>query len=266
MVNTFLTHADFAKSAASLDRARLGKQRVEAFQILNLIQDLKLMFPLLNITKVSPKNLKSSILQVFRAVRDIPYLLVSDQDKHLFRIDKHLTFPETTIYCDATGQETCETKDILIHNTYPDPIRVPPQIKIFLNSVGDEVERETTYFSPIEHDPKPGEQDRVIRLGFANHPAVRMWFWHETALKAYINAHIDEFVDRGFNNTMKRYQVPEIYSKPKWCQNNDFHKNHRAALLKKELDRKEKAWYDNKEEFRSAGEFVAYEWPEDEMD
>lgn len=33
-MNTFLPHADFARSAACLDRARLGKQRVEVLQLL----------------------------------------------------------------------------------------------------------------------------------------------------------------------------------------------------------------------------------------
>ena len=33
-MNTFLPFADFAKSAQTLDRARLGKQRVEAYQLL----------------------------------------------------------------------------------------------------------------------------------------------------------------------------------------------------------------------------------------
>lgn len=36
MVNTFLPYKSFKKTAESLDRARLGKQRVEAYQILNL--------------------------------------------------------------------------------------------------------------------------------------------------------------------------------------------------------------------------------------
>ena len=38
MVNTFLPHADFVKSAESLDNKRLGKQRVEAWQILQALR------------------------------------------------------------------------------------------------------------------------------------------------------------------------------------------------------------------------------------
>ena len=37
MVNTFLPHADFVKSAQALDNKRLGKQRVEAWQILQAL-------------------------------------------------------------------------------------------------------------------------------------------------------------------------------------------------------------------------------------
>lgn len=36
-MQTFLPYADFAKSAATLDYRRLGKQRVEAWQILNTL-------------------------------------------------------------------------------------------------------------------------------------------------------------------------------------------------------------------------------------
>jgi len=36
-MQTFLPYADFSKSAACLDNKRLGKQRVEAMQILNIL-------------------------------------------------------------------------------------------------------------------------------------------------------------------------------------------------------------------------------------
>ncbi len=37
MVNTFLPHADFVQTAKTLDNKRLGKQRVEAKQIINIL-------------------------------------------------------------------------------------------------------------------------------------------------------------------------------------------------------------------------------------
>jgi hypothetical protein len=40
MVNTFVTHWPLQETFKRLDNARLGKQRVEAYQILNLITDV----------------------------------------------------------------------------------------------------------------------------------------------------------------------------------------------------------------------------------
>lgn len=40
-MQTFLPYSDFVKSAQSLDRQRLGKQRVETYQLLNSITRLK---------------------------------------------------------------------------------------------------------------------------------------------------------------------------------------------------------------------------------
>lgn len=39
MVNTFLPYADFEETASCLDMRRLGKQRVEAKQIINCLED-----------------------------------------------------------------------------------------------------------------------------------------------------------------------------------------------------------------------------------
>lgn len=43
MVNTFLVHSDFRQSAECLDVKRLGKQRVEAFQILRILGDIQVL-------------------------------------------------------------------------------------------------------------------------------------------------------------------------------------------------------------------------------
>ena len=37
-MQTFLPYADFVKTAKCLDYRRLGKQRIEAFQILNILE------------------------------------------------------------------------------------------------------------------------------------------------------------------------------------------------------------------------------------
>ena len=43
MVNTFLVSRNFQESAKMLDYRRLGKQRVEAMQILNILLDIEII-------------------------------------------------------------------------------------------------------------------------------------------------------------------------------------------------------------------------------
>ena len=43
--------------------------------------------------------------------------------------------------------------------------------------------------------------------GWRNHPAVKMWRGHVNALKRYHNMCIDEWVRRGFRNTMQRMKI-----------------------------------------------------------
>jgi len=87
-----------------------------------------------------------------------------------------------------------------------------------------------------------GTNDLTIKYGYIYHPAVLMWLGYEQSLKDYINAHIDETVRRGFNNQMEKYQV-ENPEKPPWSHDWDFIARHRAILLKKEVERHEKPWY-----------------------
>ena len=50
-----------------------------------------------------------------------------------------------------------------------------------------------------------------------------------------MNACIDEWVKRGYNNTMKKFIVnePEM---PKWLGYEPFHSSHRSRLLQKDIE------------------------------
>lgn len=77
---------------------------------------------------------------------------------------------------------------------------------------------------------------RVLRgrtRGYANHPAATMWRGHEAALGAYMNAVIDEWVSRGYRNSMKKARVSR-YRSPAWLGDEAFHASHRANLLRKD--------------------------------
>lgn len=69
--------------------------------------------------------------------------------------------------------------------------------------------------------------------GWSRHTAARMWRGYEDALTLYMNLAIDEWVRRGYRNTMQRLDVP-ICEMPHWLGDPDFHASHRSNLLRKE--------------------------------
>ncbi len=74
--------------------------------------------------------------------------------------------------------------------------------------------------------------------GWANHPAARMWRGSERALCLYGLAVCDEWIRRGYRDTMRvrflaaleRHIGPET---PAWLGDVDFHRSHRSNLLRK---------------------------------
>jgi len=73
--------------------------------------------------------------------------------------------------------------------------------------------------------------------GWRNHPAVNMWRGYPDALALYHNAMIDEWVARGYRNTMPHLPIPagEI-AMPLWFGDEAFHSAHRRKLLSKDFD------------------------------
>lgn len=72
------------------------------------------------------------------------------------------------------------------------------------------------------------------RTGWSNHPAIKMWLGAEIALAAYVNAVIEEWVSRGYRNTMMIYDTPDDYRKPSWLGDQAFHDAHKSLLLRKD--------------------------------
>lgn len=69
--------------------------------------------------------------------------------------------------------------------------------------------------------------------GWANHPATRMWRGYEGALAEYHDACINEWVKRGYNNTMRLRAKPGPWPKPPFFGDAEFHASHRSNLLRK---------------------------------
>ncbi len=72
------------------------------------------------------------------------------------------------------------------------------------------------------------------RGGWSNHPAIKMWMGAEVALQAYVNAVIEEWVSRGYRNTMMVYDLPDTYPNPSWLGDETFHDAHKSLLLRKD--------------------------------
>ena len=79
---------------------------------------------------------------------------------------------------------------------------------------------------------------RTETKGWRNHPITRMWDGYEDALKMYFNLCVEEWVDRGYNNTMVLEDVPEWgkIKYPHWLGDDKFHSSHRANLLRKDKE------------------------------
>jgi hypothetical protein len=63
-----------------------------------------------------------------------------------------------------------------------------------------------------------------------------MWRNHVPALKLYLNYSIEEWIVRGFKNTMNFEKFDELPVEPDWFGNEKFHDSHKSNLLNKDFD------------------------------
>ena len=73
--------------------------------------------------------------------------------------------------------------------------------------------------------------------GWLHHPAVLMWMGHVGALALYHDFMIDEWVARGYKNTMPHLWTGEDdFDMPAWLGDERVHESHRSNLLRKDPD------------------------------
>ena len=70
--------------------------------------------------------------------------------------------------------------------------------------------------------------------GWINHPAVNMWRGFSNLLAYYYNDILDEWIKRGYKNTMEYIVCPPSITEPLWLGNKDFHNSHKSNLLRKD--------------------------------
>lgn len=228
MVTTFLVDVDFRRSAAKLNTARLGKQRVEAQQILNLCLNLHLLARLFNI-------------QQFPVNTFVPKTIRSEWVTAIVTEFKKL-------HCVALGYSTNGIR--LFYNKSQIPRRIASNERLVQHEnlfyVYDLTKNKYITSGPTDQFIHPNEQ--YISLGYIHHPAVIMWLGYEEALKDYINAHIEIWIARGYKNTMSLHNITSPIIMPFWC-NNETVKMFQASLLQRELERAETPWYILQQEF-----------------
>ena len=69
--------------------------------------------------------------------------------------------------------------------------------------------------------------------GWINHPIVKMWEQYPDALAIYHNYCIDEWINRGYKNTMKKIIINDNIIMPKWLGDERLHSSHKSNLLRK---------------------------------
>lgn len=72
--------------------------------------------------------------------------------------------------------------------------------------------------------------------GWKSHPIVRMWSDYPKALALYHNIAIEEWIKRGYNNTMKKIPVHGKIKYPLWLGHIGLHSSHRSNLLRKNME------------------------------
>ncbi len=85
----------------------------------------------------------------------------------------------------------------------------------------------------------------LLRGGWPNHPASKMWRGYEVALAHYLVAGIDELLLRGYDYRDRPWYEEVIETgasgvmiEPPWLGDPDFHRAHQSNLL-----RKDPVWY-----------------------
>lgn len=111
--------------------------------------------------------------------------------------------------------------------------------------------------------------DGEIKVGWGNHPAVRMWESHERALAAYGRAMCDEWSRRGYvDNVLLKIQAlsdtfPAMTQRiPAWWMREDVHISHMARLLVKDRDHYQRAFKLADHQVDQAVQlYPSYVWP-----
>lgn len=292
MVNTFVTTRrkaprnagveyvpDYRASAATLDLLRLRKQCVEAYQLINILDQLHRIVELEDWTRCTPvysdehtlppaeqatrylsrvewvKSTRARYLKLpYRYVNIDGMMFTVSKDDIPYRVDK------------STGRYTInsdETVTVWIKNTELSKMTLPAGVESIDESStdydlseGKRLRTRTAVLFPRRQVALPS--DDVYTLGFSQHAIVKMWVGYEDSLREYINAHVAEYCTHTTKSgdqcsiDIPHYTILDDHPHPWWITSYDgVILSHRASLLRKERERSEPKWYWGDEMFTS---------------
>jgi len=281
MVNTFITHKNLKKSAKSLDLPRLRKQCVEAYQILNILEQLHKISKSLGWEKCKSVNNEELSFDIDKQVE--LYLKrvewVKKTRKDYLKLDfryMEQNVKESKKLSKIKIEKLCKMYQLKSNDLYKiegDFVYLWAN-KIISKTISKKINK--LKFSKIDYIPYIDENgktkklrnrevykikskyilfpnDKVYKLGFSQHAVVKMWIGYEMALKYYINVHIKEYLKRGKNRkipykmNLPRYEInKDQLILPWWITNTKMViYSHRTSLLRKEKLRNEPEWYIN---------------------
>lgn len=98
-----------------------------------------------------------------------------------------------------------------------------------------------------------------VSKGWANHPAVKMWRGYEYALSIYGTVMCNEWIARGYKDTMQQRFVWACHEltntgRPEWTFDNTFHRSHMSNLIRKMPEHYRPLWPDVPDD-------LPYVWP-----
>jgi hypothetical protein len=254
MVNTFITYQkkngnefipDYRKTAWSLDKRRLLKQCVEAYQILNILRHLKKvaklegweLYSLFNdgSANSSPKNIYFTFLERVEWSQTIRKKYLGLDYRYAKINGKIQKFPKNKL-----------------------PIKIKDGTFKIENNCGTIISTITILKTGQKFSRNdvilPG--DEIYTLGFSQHAIVKMWIGYEESLKDYINSCIDEYSTRKKKDgtfchiKIPKYTISQKINHPWWLvYYNGVILSHRSALLRKEYFRKEIPHYFKNKDF-----------------
>ncbi len=92
--------------------------------------------------------------------------------------------------------------------------------------------------------------------GWQNHPAVKMWREHLSALASYGHCVCSEWKRRGYKDTLDEWFVQRLDKVvlPRWIEDDGFHLSHQSNLVRKNAE-----YY--RQHFPSVPDNLPYIWP-----